>query len=416
MQTSTTPTHKELATHFPVDFLPYMMRSLAALVTLCIPAISIAQSETSRPGQENVSTKANDRYASLREAGTRLSERILEDPISRLNYRYGLGLEAALEFAAATNNDSLRRRVLQKAKSLGATSDANISWKQEPFGCLTHAIYRATDDKSWLTGFLNQSVAMKRNIWRDANNVVLHPRGSSRGGGNAMLIDAMQEYSARLSRAAAASKNKTQRDELFTEIAWQWTEYQKQLCDHNTGLWSQGKGWLGDHPDMNSPGAWSRGHGWLLRGLVATLDSLPPSTKVTHQVLSIYQELCASLMPLQQTDGSWHTLLNRMPSESPIDISGTAMISTAFSQGWRRGWLKDNQYFDAASKTFKMMPNYVNKAGQVISVSPGPGPLQSEANYLTESFPIDNDHGVFSVLFAAAEAERLKIHQENRSR
>ncbi len=382
-------------------------RSLGLLLMLSTPAVTTAQSTPSKTGQPPRQPLASGPEHELHQAGERITGRILREPNAKLNYRYELALEAALEFAQSTGDEELRRRVIDKATSLGVTPDAEIPWKQQPFGCFTHVLYRATGDRAWLTGFVAESLAMKRDIWRNAQGVVLHPRGALRGGGYAMLIDAMQEYSARMARTAAASEDPVQRDELIADVVHQWAEYRNQLRNPKTGLWSQGKGWLDDTPDALSPGAWSRGHGWLLRGLVATLQSLPPDAKETRQVLSVYRELCQSLLSLQQDDGSWHALLHRNADESPIDISGTAMIATAFAQGWRLGWLTDEVYLASAKRSFALLPNYVNENAQVISVSPGPGPLQSESGYLVDHFPIDNDHGIFAVLFAAAEAEQL---------
>lgn len=336
--------------------------------------------------------------ASLLKSGKRIAERLLSEGEVRTNYRYELGMEACLEFASATNDSELRKRTLGKIRALGRTSDKIVPWQKEPFGSLTYALYRATNDPKWLEAFLIESKAMAREVWRNEDGAILHPRGASRGGGYAMLIDAMQEYSARMARASAHSDSN-----YLSEVAKQWSLYRQQLRDPVRGTWSQGKGWLAEDPTALSPGAWSRGHGWMLRGLVATLREMPPGHQETLQVDRVFQELCLSLLKLQQPDGSWHTLLNRPATQSPIDVSGTSMIATAFSEGFRRGWL-DKRFRQGADRSFVLLPKYVNDRGQVCSVSPGPGPLQSEEDYLVAEFPIDNDHGLFSVLFAAAEA------------
>lgn len=346
----------------------------------------------------------------LSNAGQRIIQRLLDRDQQATNYRYELGLEAALEFAAATGDDRLQRRVIAKAASLGITPETQISWRRQPFGCLTHALYRTTEDQAWLSCFVKETHSMKRDVWRNEDGVILHPRGQSRGGGHAMLIDAMQEYAARLARASAITGDR----DLLAEAATQWRCYADVLRSRKTGLWRQGKGWLIEQPDALSPGAWSRGHGWLLRGLTATLEVAPPDADETRFLHTLFGDLCKSLLPLQQPDGTWHTLLHRDPQESPPDVSGTAMIATAFSIGWRRGWLSDQRFREAAQKAFAWIPTNVTDAAEVNGVSPGPGPLQSEAEYLVQEFPADNDHGLFAVLFAAAEQQRLLREVESR--
>jgi rhamnogalacturonyl hydrolase YesR len=341
----------------------------------------------------------------LGRAGQRLSERVLRNPPASTNYRYELGLEAALSFAEATGDEEASSRVFEIARELGITPGAEISWKAQPFGCLTWALYKASGDDSWLEVFRSQTSDLLENVWRGPDGELLHPRGKSRGGGYAMLIDAMQEYVARMARMAYVST--PNRASYLNEIVSQCEYYKAKLRYQHSGLWSQGRGWLKESPEALSPGAWSRGHGWLLQGFSHALEVLPLSSKARQVVLSDFRELCACLLPLQQSDGSWHTLLSRPPAESPIDISGTAMIATAMSKGYRRGWLQKPDYSDAAKKSFELLPKYVTEEGRVLSVSPGPGPLMSEKDYLVDAFPADNDHGIFAVLFAAAEEQRM---------
>jgi rhamnogalacturonyl hydrolase YesR len=353
----------------------------------------------------NASTEVSStNQTPLLHAGRRLSDRILRDRPARTNYRYELGLEAALSFAEATGDGDAVNEVFAIARALGVAPEANVSWRAQPFGCLTWALYEASDDERWLEAFRNQTHDLLQNVWRGPDGELLHPRGQSRGGGYAMLIDAMQEYVARMARMAVVTSQ--DRALYLNEIVKQCEYYRATLRYRQSGLWSQGRGWLKVSPAQLSPGAWSRGHGWLLQGFSRALEVLPENTQAREVVQSNFRELCTRLLPLQQPDGSWHTMLSRDPAESPVDISGTAMIATAMSKGIRKGWLQNPEYAVAAEKSFALLPKYVTAEGKVLSVSPGPGPLQSEEDYLTNDFPEDNDHGIFAVLFAAAEQRR----------
>ena len=157
-------------------------------------------------------------------------------------------------------------------------------------------------------------------------------------------------------------------------------------------------------------------HGWLLRGLTASLAAAPRDTAEFKELRGCLRELADALLPRQLPGGLWPTLLHRPPADSPPDASGSALIAAAFSRAWREGWLPDDRVRAAALRAFAALPACVDGTGHVLSVSPGPGPLESEADYLVREFPPGNDHGPFSLMFAAAEAVRLERHPGNPER
>ena len=336
-------------------------------------------------------------------AGERVANRFVKENHADRNYRVDLALEGWLAFGAATGQAKWRAHVFAVLAQRGMQPGSPASYRSQPFSCLTFALYRATGDRAWLPVFLGETELCRRERPRSPEGAVMHPRGSERGGGDAMLIDAMQEFAARMARAGAVSGDAG----YYRESAAQFRVYRQILRDARTGLWSQGRGWLGGQPGALSPGAWSRGHGWLLRGLTAALAELPRDSAEFGELQGYLRELAGALLPLQQPDGTWHALLHRPAADSPPDASGTAMIAAAFSRAWREGWLPEARVREAAQKAFAALPAFVDAAGVVSSVSPGPGPLESETDYLVQAFPPGNDHGVFSLLFAAAESARL---------
>ncbi len=336
------------------------------------------------------------------------------------NYRHELALEALLELGAVTGEGACRERVLKRAAALGLQPGTRVPWSWTPdldvpgtpayqselFGCFSYALYRATDDRKWVLSFVSETERVKRVSLRSPEGASLAPRGELAGHGPTMLLDAIQEYAARMARTGAMTGDRS----FNIEAARQIQLYRDLLRDPKTGLWSQGRHWLPDQPEALSPGAWSRGHGWLMRGLIASLEVLPKDSQEFVQMRNHLQELADALLPLQKPDGTWHALLHRPASESSADTSGTAMIATGLSRAWREGWLEDVKYVEAAQRSFAVLPSYVAANGDVRSASPGPGPLVSEANYLGTVFPPRNPHGTYSVLFAAAEAARLSKH------
>jgi unsaturated rhamnogalacturonyl hydrolase len=207
-----------------------------------------------------------------------------------------------------------------------------------------------------------------------------------------------------MARAGALSHDNA----YFAEAARQLRLYRSLVRDPQTGLWHQGRGWINGQPEAISPGVWSRGHGWLLRGLTAALAVMPRDSAEYREMQQTLVELTDALLARQQPSGMWHCLLDRPPTASPAESSGTAMIATALARASREGTLSGDKYRDAARRAFQALPAYVDAAGVVLSVSPGPGPLESETPWLVDSFPPGNDHGTFALMFAAAESVRAQ--------
>lgn len=335
--------------------------------------------------------------------GERIAQRFIAENKHERNYRFDLALEALLELSEATGKPVYREHAFKIVARRGWTPKTEVSYNEQSFTCLTFALYRATDDRDWLTVFLRQSDKCRRDHERNADGAVLHPRGRERGGGHAMLLDSMQEFVARMARAGRLSGEEI----YFREAAEQVRLYRQIVRDEKTGLWHQGRGWLGDKPQQVSPGAWSRGHGWLLRGLSTAVIEIPRERPEFGKLQEVLKELADALIARQRPSGMWHCLLDREPGVSPAESSGTAMIATALSRAWRAGVLSDARYRDAARRAFAALPEYIDADGLALSTSPGPGPLESEEKYLTKSFPPGNDHGTFALMFAAAEAVRF---------
>ncbi len=308
-----------------------------------------------------------------------------------------LALEALLELYRSTGNQTYRDYVLQVVHERGWRPDLPIA--HQPFNVLNYEIYQATQDAAWLPVFLEQTYTEKQTIPRTPDGIVTHPRGEKRGGGEAVLIDSMQCYVSRLAAAGAHTGDSALFDECVTQIRL----HRALLRNTETGLWSQGQGWLARGDSRLSPGAWSRGHGWLIRGLEKSLRHLPHEGEETWEVTTYLREIADALLATQTQSGMWHTLLNRTPAESPPDSSGTGMIAFHLTRAHQNGFLPDAKYREAAEKASAALPSFVRPDGTVESASPGPGPLETETPWQVTSFPPDDPHGTFAILFAAAQ-------------
>lgn len=348
-------------------------------------------------------TKTENSANALLDAGRRIADAFVRENKHERNYRFDLTCGALLELSTVTGDPQYREHVLTVIARRNWTPSTQVSYREQSFTCLTYGLYQATGDRAWLPVFLDESRKCLAGETRSPEGAVMHPRGRQRGGGHAMLLDSTQEYVARMARAGKHSGDHA----FFAEAAKQIRLYRSIVRDSNTGLWHQGRGWIKDQPDTVSPGVWSRGHGWLLRGLTAALAEMPRDSAEYREMQAALVELADALVVRQQPSGMWHCLLDRPATASPAESSGTAMIATALARATREGTLQGDKYRDAARRAFEALPKYVDDAGIVLSVSPGPGPLESETPWLVESFPPGNDHGPFALIFAAAESVRV---------
>jgi hypothetical protein len=217
-----------------------------------------------------------------------------------------------------------------------------------------------------------------------------------------MLIDALQDYSSRMAMLGQVTGDAS----AFAEAVAQYRIYRQVVRDPESGLWCQGRGWREDRSAL-SPGHWSRGHGWLIRGMVDTLLLLPRESAEAMELRGYLKELADALVRVQQPDGMWHCLMNRSPSESPPEVSGTALIAGNLAIAVAEGFLEADTYEAAARRAFTALPRFVNAQGQVQSVSPGPGPLSEEEPWMVDAFEPGDEHGPFAILVAALGEELL---------
>lgn len=317
-------------------------------------------------------------------------------------YKRALLLEAVIRLHLATGDRDGLNRAVERARELGYTAESTGVRSREPFNCLPYWLYQATGDSAWAPGIIRENVAYFQSVERSPEGAILHPRSPKRGGGHAVLIDALQDYTFRL----AVLGRLTGETRYFAEAARQYDLYAGIVRDPPTGLWAQGRGW-GEDPEALSPGAWSRGHGWLIRGLVDTLLLLPPDEEAATAVRGRLEDLAQALVRVQLPSGLWPCLLHLPPEASPPEVSGTALIAGNLALAVAEGWLPDEPYARAARRAFAALPAFVEDDGTVRSVSPGPGPLSELGPWQVASFPPGDEHGPFAILFAALGETRL---------
>jgi rhamnogalacturonyl hydrolase YesR len=338
----------------------------------------------------------------LAAAAERVAKGLADRTVTLHSYKRSLAWEGLLRWGQASGRDRHVEWVFTEAANTGLTPGSEANFRRGPFNCLAFWLHEVSDDERWLPGFIEQTKAYREEVARSPEGAILHPRGRQRGGGQAMLIDALQDYSSRMAMLGRVTGDQT----CFDEAVQQHRIYRNVVRDPQTGLWSQGRGWRND-PNELSPGAWSRGHGWLIRGMVDTLLLMPRQSPQAAELRRILRELADALLKVQQPSGMWHCLLHRAPIESPPETSGTALIAANLAIAVAEGFLEHEKYAEASRRAFAALPRYVDQRGVVHSVSPGPGPLSDEQPWAVKEFPEGDEHGPLAILFAALGEEKL---------
>ncbi|TVR53816.1 MAG: hypothetical protein EA425_03015 [Puniceicoccaceae bacterium] len=327
---------------------------------------------------------------------TRMLAQLLAQPVEEWRYPHRLALEEALR-CSRVDAEEVARRLTDAGREMSG-----------PFNALCFRLCLGTGDEAWLNRFVELARVPLDGGERSTEGAWLHPRGRH-GPGHAILIDSFQEEASRVVKLAWLARRGELSDppfppaELEARAVEQFRIHREILRDPQTGLWSNGRGWIEGDPESLSPGFWSRGHGWLLRGLSDSIELLPDGEQ-RDMLVAMVHEIAAALMEVRGDDGMWRALLAAGPEESPPESSGSAMITSALLRAVRGGFLPSRTYEGPLLATAAvLLRDYLSEDGIVLGACPGPGPLISMEAYLSPAqFPPGEPHGLaaFSILGA----------------
>ena len=315
-------------------------------------------------------------------------------------YHVDLTWEAMLGYDDASGMNEFRGYVLDKIHERGWTPETKVPYETQPFCHVNYLLGKATGQRGWLDSFATETQRYRKEaVFTPEGAITLRDKNVA---GHPMLLDLMQDYASRLAQTAAINGD----DALYEECAGQFWIYRQILRNPTNGLYSQGRGFLGDPLEL-SPGAWSRGHGWLMRGMVESLAVMPRDSVAYKELQGYLRELADALLAVQDKDGMWHQLLHLPFADSYPETSGTALISYNLARAWKLGLLPDERYRAAAIRAFQEVARRVGENGAVAGTCKAPGPLRSIENYYRAPGEPDDPHGHFAVLFACAGMQYL---------
>lgn len=148
---------------------------------------------------------------------------------------------------------------------------------------------------------------------------------------------------------------------------------------------------------------WSRGNGWVVGGLVRLLKELPKDHPKRAFYLSLYKEMMARVLELQQADGLWRSSLLDPESYPGGEGSGSGFYCYGMAWGVNNKILDRNKFTPAVKKAWTALNTLVSPEGRVGWVQPiGADPRR---NFTAESWEV---YGAGAFLLAGSEVIKLK--------
>jgi rhamnogalacturonyl hydrolase YesR len=272
-------------------------------------------------------------------------------------YQEAVTWYGALEFAAASRDEGLETRLIQKFGPLMTPEGANrISPENhvdfDVLGAVPLAIYRATRDSR----YKDVGLALADREWT-------MPSGASRGAhpiAARFWVDDLYMLPTVQLEAYRATGNTAYLDRTADLVV----AYLDSLQESN-GLF---------HHAFDAPFFWGRGNGWAAAGLTELLEALPSSHPRRARVLAGYTKMLAGLLRYQGPDGLWRELIDR--PDAWVETSGSAMFTFAFVTGVKRGWLDAATYGPAARRAWLGLVSHLDADGNIANVCTGTGKWQ----------------------------------------
>jgi len=194
----------------------------------------------------------------------------------------------------------------------------------------------------------------------------------------------------------------TNDDTYGNEAIRQVLGFARYIRDPQTGLYYHG--WF-QTTGKPSGVFWGRANGWVAWAMAELLDNLSPKHPQYKAVLRLYTAHMQSLLRYQDTDGSWHQVLNK--KESYKETSCTALFALAMARGVRKGWLPAS-YAVPAKKAWSYVASQINEQGVVKGICQGTE-IGEDVSFYEKRKTIDNDpRGLGAVITAGLEIARLE--------
>ncbi len=204
-----------------------------------------------------------------------------------------------------------------------------------------------------------------------------------------------------LVQAALYGEDLAERQLFLDDAARQTLEFNSQVWDEEAELYMHAR-YFGDPTKLPH---WSRCNGWASWAMSEVLTQLPPTHQDYPAILAHFKRHCASLLRYQHESGLWPNVLDH--PESSLEVSGSAIFVMAMARGVRHGWLDKATFGPVVVNGWRGLETRVEADGTVRDICMGTMCTEDVAYYNSRPFYDNDTHGLFAVLFAGIEVERL---------
>ncbi len=133
---------------------------------------------------------------------------------------------------------------------------------------------------------------------------------------------------------------------------------------------------------------WGRGNGWVFAGLPVIIRELPSKYENKDYFVTIFKDMAAKLISLQEPDGSWHASLLDPGSYPNPEMSATAFFVFGLAWGVDNGYLEKEKYLTAVINGWKSMVIAVWPDGKVGFIQPIGADPKAVTREMTEVYGI----------------------------
>jgi unsaturated rhamnogalacturonyl hydrolase len=205
-----------------------------------------------------------------------------------------------------------------------------------------------------------------------------------------------------LVQAAQYAKTKEERDLFMNDAALMVLNFNKFVWDKEANLYMHAN--FSEEKNVKLP-HWSRANGWGIWATTEVLMNLDKNNKYYKHILEHYRRHVESLVKWQAASGFWYNVIDR--SDSPEEVSGTAIFTMAIARGVTHGWLESKRFEPIAVKGWNAVKSEIEPCGTVHKICVGTMCSEDVNYYINRPFYEDDTHGLFAVLFAGIDVYKM---------
>lgn len=183
---------------------------------------------------------------------------------------------------------------------------------------------------------------------------------------------------------------------LMSKYLFRWD---KGLYDHGVNI----------HNEYDPNFYWGRANGWVILAINDLLDVLPENYKGRNEILKILRTHVKGLAEVQDGEGFWHNLLDKMDSYQ--ETSCTALFVYSIAHAINMGWI-DYTFGPVAQAGWNALASKVLPNGNIDGSCIGTTFASENIYYYNRPASTNASHGYGPVLLAGAEMIKLRMNDK----